>query len=151
MCPGFKCIQDLIHFYILKEHMIIFKFSITMALKQYFHVFYPYTVGTLLKWYILPCLNYADFAFSMYLLSSTPIFKAFSVAGVPLIPCMEYYSAFKVSLPVSTSASSNFTTHIWVRAMFLNWKSGHATLLLSIPSMTSHTFWDKVQAPWFST
>lgn len=53
MCPGFKCIQDLIHFYILKEHTIVFKFSITMALKQYFHVFYPYTVSTLLKWYIL--------------------------------------------------------------------------------------------------
>ena len=53
MCPGFKCFQDLIHFYILKEHTIVFKFSITMALKQYFHVFYPYTVSTLLKWYIL--------------------------------------------------------------------------------------------------
>lgn len=71
MCPGFKCIQDLIHFYILKEHMIVFKFSITMVLKQYFHVFYSYTVSTLLKWYILQCLNYADFAFSIYLLPST--------------------------------------------------------------------------------
>ena len=77
MCPGFKCIQDLIHFYILKEHTIVFKFSITMALKQYFHVFYPYTVSTLLKWYFCS-LNYADFAFSIYLLPSTPLcFQSF--------------------------------------------------------------------------
>lgn len=28
------------------------------------------------------------------------VFKAFSVAGAPLISRLEYYSAFKVSLPV---------------------------------------------------
>ena len=37
------------------------------------------------------------------------VFKAFSVAGAPLISCLEYYSAFKVSLPVSTSASSHLS------------------------------------------
>lgn len=87
----------------------------------------------------------------MFAIVHSSILTAVSVVGAALISCLEYYSAFLISLPVSTPAPSNFTIHTSVRAIFLNWKSGHATLLLNIPLMKSHSFQDKVQTPRFST
>lgn len=62
---------------------------------------------------------------------------AISIVQAILISCLEYYCSFLISFPVSTPASLNVTIHILVSVIFLNWKSGHATLLLNIPSMTS--------------